>query len=45
MIEMGNFDRIDNIHTLDVVSVDLTLDQELSEDERSIHQTHQSNTS
>lgn len=38
MIEMGDFANLDAIHPLDVVSVDLTLDQELSEDERSIQQ-------
>ena len=41
MIEMGDFEQMDNIDPLDVESVDLTLDQELSEDERSINQTHQ----
>ena len=39
IIEMGDFDRI-NLH--DVASVDLTLDQELSEDERSLNNNHQS---
>ena len=44
MIEMGdlNFvDHIDTIHNIDLVSVDLTLDQELSEDERSLNHTYQ----
>ena len=50
MFEMGEFGPvvIENVHPqhLDVISVDLTLDQELSEDERSIHQTtpHQSSS-
>jgi hypothetical protein len=45
MIEMGdlNFvDIIDPIENIDLVSVDLTLDQDLSEDERSITRTYQS---
>ena len=47
MIEMGDFDFVDQMdpmNPLDLVSVDLTLDQELSEDERSIHRTYPSTT-
>jgi hypothetical protein len=45
MIEMGDLNFVGNIdamNTADLVSVDLTLDQDISEDERSIHRTHQS---
>lgn len=42
IIELGDLDRM-NLH--DVASVDLTLDQELSEDERSITHNHQSHGS
>lgn len=45
MIEMGDFNvaEMEAIDNFDLVSVDLTLDQELSEDERSITRTHRSN--
>jgi hypothetical protein len=37
MIELGEFDTVNNT-IVDAASVDLTLEQELSEDERTIHQ-------
>jgi hypothetical protein len=37
MIEMGDFATTDDIDFIEAASVDLTLEQELSEDERTIH--------